>query len=89
MLSKNICLLWHYDGKVYLGAWAIKYLDEGCKMGLGLEWMPNRYVYYGQFVDNKRNGLGVMKDNQEVYIGEWRMGEKTGNGCVIRNGVVR
>jgi len=40
-------------------------------------------------VDNKRNGLGVMKDNQEVYIGEWRMGEKTGNGCVIRNGVVR
>lgn len=47
MVAKNICLLWHYDGKVYLGGWHIQYLDEGVKHGLGLEWVPNKYVYYG------------------------------------------
>lgn len=36
MVAKNICLLWHYDGKVYLGGWHIQYLDEGVKHGLGL-----------------------------------------------------
>lgn len=36
MLSRNICILWHYDGKVYLGGWQVKYLDEGFKHGLGL-----------------------------------------------------
>ena len=64
MTTKNICVLWHYDGKVYIGGWVVKYLDEGCKMGLGLEWVPNCYVYYGEYVDNKRNGLGVMKDTR-------------------------
>lgn len=27
MISKNICIVWHYDGKVYLGGWQFKYLD--------------------------------------------------------------
>lgn len=27
MVAKNVCLLWHYDGKVYLGGWQIQYLD--------------------------------------------------------------
>lgn len=39
--SKNICIMWQSDGKVYLGGWQIKYLDEGVKHGLGLEWVPN------------------------------------------------
>ena len=27
IVTKNICLLWHYDGKVYLGGWQVQYLD--------------------------------------------------------------
>lgn len=36
MVSKNICLLWHFEGKVYLGGWQAQYLDEGSKNGVGL-----------------------------------------------------
>lgn len=36
MISRNICILWHYNGKVYLGGWQVQYLDEGVKHGLGL-----------------------------------------------------
>lgn len=54
MLSKNICILWHYDGKVYLGGWQTKYLDEGFKHGLGLEWVPHKHVYYGEFCEGKK-----------------------------------
>lgn len=54
MLSKNICILWHYDGKVYLGSWQTKYLDEGFKHGLGLEWVPHKHVYYGEFCEGKK-----------------------------------
>ena len=42
---------------------------------MGLEWAPGRYIYYGQFEDNKRHGFGVMRKNdQTVSIGYWREG---------------
>ena len=47
MVNKHICILYHYNSKVYLGGWQSEYLDEGVKHGIGLEWMPNSYVYYG------------------------------------------
>lgn len=48
MTTRNICIVWSYStGKVYLGSWQTKYLDEGFKHGLGLEWVPGEYVYYG------------------------------------------
>lgn len=61
MVSRNICILWHYGGKVYLGGWQVQYLDEGVKHGLGLEWVPNKYVYYGEYCESKKEGLGIMK----------------------------
>jgi hypothetical protein len=36
MMAKNICILIHNEGKIYLGGWNNKYLNEGTKHGLGL-----------------------------------------------------
>jgi hypothetical protein len=36
MVAKNICILIHNEGKIYLGGWNNKCLDEGTKHGLGL-----------------------------------------------------
>ena len=60
----NIAVIWHYSGRVYFGGWRYEVLDEGCRSGLGLEWVPNGYVYYGEFKENKRNGVGIMKDSE-------------------------
>lgn len=34
----HVVVMWHYNGKRYLGGWQYEYLDEGSKHGLGLEW---------------------------------------------------
>lgn len=78
IVNSNICIVWHEgkEGKKYIGSWQNKYFDEGEKEGLGLEWVPGRYVYYGQFKANKRDGFGVMRKNDEtVVIGFWRRGK--------------
>ena len=46
--------------KIYLGGWKNDYLDEGSKHGMGLEWVPQKYIFYGEFANNKKNGIGVM-----------------------------
>ncbi len=46
----------YFSGHIYLGGWT------DCKNGLGLEWFPKRFVYYGQYRDNKREGYGILKD---------------------------
>lgn len=38
LIARNICMIWHFDGRRYLGGWQTEYLDEGSKHGLGLEW---------------------------------------------------
>lgn len=43
---------------------------------MGMEWAPGRYVYYGQFRENKRNGFGVMRKNdQSLVVGFWKNGK--------------
>lgn len=51
IINKHVGIVWHEgsEGKKYIGEWKNKYFDEGEKEGLGLEWAPGRYVYYGQF----------------------------------------
>jgi hypothetical protein len=40
---------------------------------LGLEWSPKKYVYYGEFSKNKREGAGIMKTNDnQILAGLWR-----------------
>ena len=72
---RNIGMVWSFEGRRYLGGWQSEYLDEGFKHGVGLEWEPRKYVYYGKFARNRREGLGVLKDSSEdVSVGYWRKG---------------
>lgn len=73
VIAGATAIVWHFSGKVYLGGWKHQMLDEGAKHGLGLEWSPQRYVYYGQFAKNRREGAGIMKTNGgELLCGMWR-----------------
>ena len=75
----EIGLVWHFSGRVYLGGWN-QAEGEGGKQGLGLEWSPNKYYYYGQFSRNKREGVGLMKGSgNEVLAGQWRRGKLLGD----------
>lgn len=69
MVAKSVSIIYHYSSKIYLGSWQTIYLDEGVRHGLGLEWVPNKYVYYGEYVNNKREGLGIYKESNTTYIG--------------------
>lgn len=78
IINHSICIVWHggKNGKKYIGSWKNKYFDEGDKEGLGLEWSPGRYIYYGEFKENKRNGFGLMRKNDHsVILGYWRNGK--------------
>lgn len=42
------------------------------KSGEGMEYIPQKYFYKGQFFNNKRNGTGVMIfENGSRYEGQW------------------
>jgi len=47
IVANYVAVIWHYTGKVYLGGWKYDMLDDGHKNGLGLEWSPKKFVYYG------------------------------------------
>ena len=47
IINKNICLLVHFEGRIYFGGWEMQYFDEGSRHGLGLEYFPNKEIYYG------------------------------------------
>ena len=73
VVTGSLAVIWHFSGKVYFGGWQYHILDEGSKSGLGLEWCPNKYVYYGEFVRNKREGVGILKDSSNrIMAGVWR-----------------
>ena len=73
VVAGSLAVIWHFSGKVYFGGWQYHILDEGSKSGLGLEWCPNKYVYYGEFVRNKREGVGILKDSSNrIMAGVWR-----------------
>ena len=42
VICGGIAIVSSFNGKVYLGGWSC-----GLKVGLGLEWFPGKYIYYG------------------------------------------
>ena len=56
IISGNIGIISQIGGRIYIGGWIAKQ-----KIGLGLEWYPGKYIYYGQFKNNKREGVGIFK----------------------------
>lgn len=70
VMVDELALLSYFSGQVYFGGW-----EEG-KSGMGLELMPGRCAYYGEFRNNKREGYGVLKEWQGcTMLGEWRGGK--------------
>ena len=65
----ELALLSYFSGHVYFGGW-----QEG-KSGMGLEVVPGKMVYYGEFRGNRREGYGVLKDwHGSSLLGEWQEG---------------
>ena len=48
--AKACKLVWHYNGKVYIGEWEEEYM---LKSGQGVEYVPQKYYYKGQFFVGK------------------------------------
>ena len=68
VITGSIAIVNNFNGKVYIGGWSCS-----TKIGLGLEWQPNKYIYYGEFKNSKRNGVGVYKNIRgEVAAGMWK-----------------
>jgi hypothetical protein len=64
----NVAIVSNFNGKVYLGGW-----NCNTRIGLGLEWHPDKYIYYGEFKNNKRHGVGIYKGvGGEVAAGLWK-----------------
>jgi hypothetical protein len=77
------CILWHYSGKFYMGGWKGDG-GEGEKNGEGLEVVPAKHVYKGQFLLGKRHGTGIMRlANGNLYDGQWVEGAKNGHGVFL------
>lgn len=75
------CILWHYSGKFYYGGWKNNDASEGEKTGEGLEYLPGKHLYKGQFLAGKKNGNGILKtQNGNIYDGQWIDGVKNGRG---------
>lgn len=55
--QRKIKLVWHYNGKIFVGEWNETTM---MKSGEGIEQVPDKYFYKGQFMGNKKNGTGIM-----------------------------
>ena len=74
-------ILWHYNGKFYIGGWKGKDDGSGEKTGYGVEIAPEKHIYKGQFMNGKKHGTGIMKSsNGNIYDGQWIEGIKNGQG---------
>lgn len=70
--GNNIKLVWHYNGKIYLGEWNEQSM---MKSGEGIQFSPEKFYYKGQFLNNKKNGTGIILVEGGVkYEGQWLEG---------------
>lgn len=59
-------------------------IQNDFREGMGMEWVPGVYVYYGQYKNNFRHGYGVMKyNNMKTYVGTWAYDHYHGYGKVV------
>lgn len=60
-LGGNKNILWYFNGSFYLGGWDTNLPTEGQKTGFGLEYVPEKYFYLGEFKEGMKNGKGSIK----------------------------
>lgn len=64
------------DGKlVYDGQW-----NGGRKNGKGIHMYPDGTKYTGSFVNDRREGVGVLESGGWKYVGNWKSGRRSGQG---------
>jgi hypothetical protein len=64
------------DG-TYVGNFA-----RGLRNGLGSQRVGDNDIYFGSWVNNKREGFGMRKTPDREYIGEWLADEPHGRGLI-------
>ena len=70
----HLGILVNENGCVYEGNWRNNF-----KHGVGLEYLKDKGIYFGQYVNGRPEGQGSFQwENQETYIGEWLEGSKVG-----------
>lgn len=75
---QKLKMVWYFTGKLYIGNWSEASM---AKSGEGIEYVPAKYFYRGQFLNDKRNGSGSMvRQGGSLYEGQWFEGEKNGRG---------
>ena len=55
-------------------------LVDGMKNGYGKYYEDGALKYKGNFYDDKYDGEGKLYDSSSLYFGEWKSGQKNGNG---------
>ena len=66
-MSGERAIISHFNGNYYFGGWKA---DK--RNGLGLDWHPERYVYYGQFKNNLKEGTGIYQGSKGDFMaGSW------------------
>ncbi len=48
-LGEKNNILWYFDGRFYIGEWQVHLTGEGEKSGQGLEYVPCKFIYQGEF----------------------------------------
>lgn len=62
---------------------------EGHKHGKGVYKWSNGDIYDGEFINDKRNGLGVYfwSEKGGTYRGEWKGDRMNGYGRLTKDGI--
>lgn len=80
-----ITILWYDTGRFYIGGYRML-KQEGQKHGKGIQYMPKRYLYDGQFRNNRKSGFGSLRySNGDSYEGQFYNGLKHGKGKLMQN----
>lgn len=72
--------MWNYDGAVYIGGWNADIGNSGVKQGYGLEYVPGKYVYCGEFAKGQRHGNGILQ------MASTKLKKITEESCVMHEG---
>jgi hypothetical protein len=78
-----LTILWYDTGRFYIGGYRL-IQNEGQKHGKGVELMPRKYLYDGEYKTNKKSGYGcLIYANGNSYEGQFFSGMKHGKGRLI------
>lgn len=79
----NKCLMFEQDS-IYIGEWIKVSKHKKCRHGVGMEWVPSKHLFYGEFQYNIKKGLGIIKQQLSIFIGIWDNDLQGSKGYIIK-----